>query len=113
MTPEITILTVTAKLAAKVDKALFVTASGALPAADGAALGVAQLGGAANDLVPVVTLGVARVTAGGVVAAGDAVACAATGKAIKAVNANAVRVGRALTAAAADGDEIQVHLIPN
>ena len=92
---------------------LFVTAAGALPAANGRALGVACVKGAVGDRVAVTALGTAVVVASAAIAVGDKVVSTAAGKAAKSANANDVVVATALTAAAKDGDELVVHLIPN
>lgn len=109
---ERSILRVGVRLAAKIAGGRFVTAAGALPAANGRALGVTYTDGDAGDRVSVMTLGVARVVASSAIAAGASVAATAEGKAATKAG-NAVALGTALTAAAADGDEIEVHLIPN
>ena len=113
MIPEVPIARIGVKLAAKVEGRLFVTAAGALPAANGRALGVSYVGGEIGDRVAVTTLGVAAVTAAGAIDVGDKVVCTAAGKAAKSANANDVIVATALGASAADGDELAVHLIPN
>lgn len=92
----------------------FVTGSGALATAAGNALGVAQ--GDANaigDLVAVDTLGTAVVIAGGQILANAAIEVGSGGKAV--TKASGVVVARAApgATAAADGDLIEVILIPN
>jgi hypothetical protein len=88
-----------------------VTAAGAVPAAAAASLGFAQNGGAIGDAVPVVVLGTAIAEAGAAIAVGALIEIDATGRAITR-SAGAI-VGRALTAAAAAGDQVEVFLIPN
>ena len=90
----------------------FVTASGGKPARQSNAIGVTQTAGAKDDLVAVTVLGTAVVTAAGRIAAGAAVEVDADGKVVT-HSANKVAVGRALSAAKADGDDIQVFIIPN
>jgi len=106
------VLTISIEASAAITKNRFITAGGAVPAAGANVLGVAIADAAADGQVPVQTLGVAVVEAGGAIAAGVAVSTAATGKA-DTQNAAEKTVGRALDAAAADGDLIRVHLIPN
>ena len=107
------VLTVTVKAAAAITANRFITATGAVPAADANVLGVAcAKADAADDLVPVQVLGVALVEAGEAVPAGSAVETNADGKAEVQDGAGKI-VGRALTAASADGDLFQVLLIPN
>ena len=107
------VLTVTVKVAAAIAANRFITATGAVPAADGNALGVTcSKADAENDLVPVQVLGVALVEAAEAIPVGSAVETNGAGKAEVQDGAGKI-VGRALTAAAADGDLFQVHLIPN
>lgn len=89
----------------------FVTAAGAVPAAGSNAFGVALSDAVSGTQVPVVTLGTAPVVAGAAIAAGAAVEVAADGKAI--TKTTGIAVGRALTAASADGDTAEIFLIPN
>jgi hypothetical protein len=89
----------------------FVTAAGAVATAAGNAVGVAATNAAIGELCPVDVLGTAVVTAGGAIAKGAHVEVGATGKAVTLASGKAVAV--ALEAAAADGDSIEVFLIPN
>lgn len=89
----------------------FVSATGAVAAAAGNALGVARSNAAIGEVFPVTTLGTAIVTAGAAIALGARVEVGATGKAV--TRAAGIPVGVALQAAAADGDRIEIHLIPN
>ena len=106
------VLTVTLKAAAAITKNRFITATGAVPAAGANVLGVACADAANNEYVPVQALGIGVVEAGGAIVAGAGVSTTATGKA-DTQNAAEKTVGRALDAAAADGDLIRVLLIPN
>ena len=90
----------------------FVTATGAKPARQSNAIGVTQTAGKKGDLVTVTVLGTAVATAGGRIAAGALLEVDAAGKVLTRT-AGKVAVGRALTAAAADGDELEVFIIPN
>ena len=106
------ILTISVKAAAEITANRFITAAGAVPAQDANVLGVAVSKAAADERVPVQVLGVALVEAGEQIAAGAAVETNAAGKAETQDGAGKI-VGRALTAASADGDVIPVFLIPN
>ncbi len=88
-----------------------VNVAGAVPAAAANSLGIAQTGGAIGDAVPVVVLGTAIGEAGAAVAAGALLETDASGRFITR-SAGAI-VGRALSAAGAAGDQIEVFLIPN
>jgi len=89
----------------------FVSATGGVAAAAGNAIGVTLSDAAIGEQVPAVTLGTASVTAGAAIAAGAAVEVGATGKAV--TKAAGITVARAITAAAADGDTVEIFLIPN
>ena len=106
------VFTDTVKLSAHNVAKRFVTATGAKPAKQSNAYGVTQTAAKKGELVAVTVLGTAVATAGGKIAAGAAVEVDAEGKVLK-HTAGKVAVGRALTAAAADGDEIEVFIIPN
>lgn len=111
MTQKIQILTLAIAAAAVLNAERFVSATGAVATAAGNALGVTESDAAIGEQVPVITLGTAIVTAGAPIAAGAAVEVGATGKAV--TKAAGIAVGRALQAALADGDRIEVLLIPN
>lgn len=89
----------------------FVTAAGAPAVAAGNALGVARSDAAVGEMIPVDVLGTAVVTAGGAIAKDARIQVGADGKAVTLAAGKAVAV--ALQAAAADGDRIEVFLIPN
>lgn len=74
-------------------------------------LGPAQQAGAIGDAVPVVALGTAIGEAGAAIAAGALLETDANGRYITR-SAGAI-VGRALTAATALGDQIEMLIIPN
>ena len=112
MTTEIPILRDSVKLAAATEANLFVDESGALPGAGENAYGPTYTKGAADEYVAVTTLGIAIATAGAAIAKGAACEVLATGKLQTRTGTNVI-VARALEAAAADGDEFRVHLIPN
>jgi hypothetical protein len=88
-----------------------VNVAGAVPAAAANSLGPAQNGGAIGDAVPVVVLGTAIGEAGAAIAAGALLETNASGQYITR-SAGAI-VGRALTAAAALGDQFEMMIIPN
>lgn len=105
-------LTISIKAAAAITANRFITAAGAVPANEANVVGVARAKAAANELVPVQVLGVAEVEASEAIAVGAAVETTGAGKAAAQDGAGKT-VGRALSAASADGDVIQVFLIPN
>jgi hypothetical protein len=88
-----------------------VTHTGGAAGAAANALGFAQNGGAIGDAVPVVALGTAIAEAGAAITAGSLVELDASGRVITR-SAGAI-VGRALTAAGAAGDQVEVLVIPN
>jgi len=89
-----------------------VTAAGAIATAAGNAVGFTQTGGALGDRVPVTAVGTAIAIASAAIAVGAAVeVVGSVGKVV--TKTSGVAVGRALTAAAADGDLIEVLVIPN
>lgn len=88
-----------------------VTVAGALPAAAANSLGPCQNGGAIGDALPVVALGTAIAEAGAAVAVGALLETDSLGRYITR-SAGAI-VGRALTAAGAAGDQMEIFLIPN
>lgn len=88
-----------------------VTIAGAVPAAAATALGLAQTGGAIGDAIPVNVLGTAVGEAGAAIAVGAALEFDASARVI--TKAAGIAIGRALTAAANAGDQIEVLLIPS
>lgn len=111
MTQRISILTLSLLATAAITAERFVDASGAPATAAGNALGAAESGGAIGDLVPVAVLGTATIVAGAAIAKGAAIEVGATGKGV--TLDEGIAVARALEAALADGDRIEVLLIPN
>lgn len=105
----ILVLTVTA--AASITAGRAVTAAGAVSTAAGNALGIAQTDASSGDPVPVNVIGTAVATAGAAITAGAAVEVGTAGKVV--TRSAGVTIGRALTAAAADGDQIEILLINN
>lgn len=102
-------LTVTATGAITGDR--FITGAGAQTGAAGNALGVARYGGAIGEKVTVDVIGTAIVEAGAAIAANALVESDANGRAV--TKAAGVTLGRALQAAAAAGQKIEVLLIQN
>ena len=88
-----------------------VSPTGGLPADGGNALGAAKSDAAIGETCPVITLGTAVLEASAAIAKGAAVESGADGR-IETKSAG-VTIGRALQAAGAAGDKIEVTLIPN
>lgn len=90
-----------------------VLASGAVTTAAGNAAGFCQVTVAASGtLYPATVLGTSKAIAGAAITAGALVEVHTTVTKVVTKSAG-VAIGRALTAAAADGDEIEVLIIPN
>lgn len=90
-----------------------VLATGAVTTAAGNAVGFADVAVAASGtLYPATVLGTSKAIAGAAIAAGALVEVHTTVSKVVTKSAG-VSIGRALTAAAADGDEIEVLIIPN
>jgi hypothetical protein len=106
---EILTLSVLATVAITAER--FVTAAGAPAAAGGNAIGASKSDAAVGELFPTIAVGTAIVVAGGAVAANAYVEVGADGKAVTQDTGPAV--GVALSAATADGDRIEVLIIPN
>lgn len=107
----ISILTLGVTAAAALAQHIAVTAAGAVATAGSNAAGFTETSAASGERVPFTALGTAIATAGAAIAAGDAVEVGTAGKVI--TKTTGVAVGRAMTAAAADGDKIEVLVIPN
>lgn len=101
------VLTETIVAAAAVPPNKLVTTAGVYPVAGAAAMGVTMVSaittdsGAAGDLLAVITLGIASVTAGATIAIGDELEAGANGTVIPAVTG--VVVGVARTTGVLDG----------
>lgn len=108
----ISLLTLTLALTGTVSANRFVKPSGAQSAAGENSLGVARTAGVSGESIAVDTLGTAVVEAGAAVAVGASIKADANGKAITWATSGA-KIAVALQAAAADGDLIEVLLIPN
>jgi len=107
----ISILTLSVIAAGALTQRRFVTHGGIQVGAAANTLGVAKTDAALGDTAAVDVIGTAVVEAGAAIAAGAAVETDATGRAV--TLAAGVTVGRALQAAAAAGDFIEVLLIQN
>jgi hypothetical protein len=111
MATEAPLYTLTLKATGTVTKQRFVEVTGVHATAAAKAIGVSRVDAVTGDNFGAHTLGTAIVESGGAIAIGAAVEVGANGKAV--TNAVGVKVGRALTAASADGDLIEVYLIPS
>jgi hypothetical protein len=108
------IFTLTILATATVEQERFVTTAGAYPSAGGLPIGVTRSAGESGDVLPVDVLGTSIVTAGAAIAVDAAVMVSTNGKVITHDgDGDKHAVGRALTAASADGDTIEVLLIPS
>lgn len=109
----ISLLTLSMIITAAVTAERFMSPTGGVATAAGNSAGVTRTSGAIGDLVPVDVLGTAVVTAGAAIAAGAAIEVGANGKAVtKSAGVTVARAAPGATAAA-DGDRIEVLLIPN
>ena len=111
MTQKISLLTLSTAAAGALVAERFVTAAGSYASAGGNADGVTTTKAALGELVGIDVLGTAVVTAGAAISKNAYVQVGSDGKAI--TRTTGATVGRALQAATADGDRIEVLLIPN
>lgn len=110
----ISLMTITVIASAAVAAERFITTAGAHPEAGGLPIGVTRSAGESGDPVPVDVIGTAIVTAGAAISVDEAVAVGTDGKAITHDgDGDKHAVGRALTAARADGDAIEILLLPS
>jgi hypothetical protein len=107
----ISLLTISVTAVAALTLGRAVTAGGAVATAAETAVGIANSDGAVGQRVPVTALGTALAEAHAAIAVGAALEVAALGRLV--TRTAGVTVGRALTAAGAQGDQIEVLLIPN
>ena len=109
----IPVLTLSVKATAALTANRFVTGGGAVATAAGRALGVARTDAAIGEYAPVDVIGMAVVAAGAAIAAEALIEVGAAGKAV--TKSAGIVVGRLApgAVAAADGDLIEVILIPN
>lgn len=108
----VSILTINRTLSGTVAQYGPVTAAGAPATAAGNAVGFAQVGGASGDVASVAVLGTTIATAGAAIAVGALVEVHTTVSQVVTKSAG-VAIGRALTAASAAGDQIEVLILPN
>lgn len=112
MQTSISLLALTVAAAGQLSAERFVTQLGAYPAAGGAAFGVTRTNAAKKgDLVPVDVKGTAIVEAGASVAFDAPLMVDAEGRVVP-LTAGKVGVGKAMAAAAAAGDRIEILLTP-
>lgn len=88
-----------------------VSGAGAIAAAGARAAGFAQTAGAIGERVPLTTVGTAVAISGAAIAVDAALEVGAAGAVI--TKATGATVGRALTAATAAGQQVEVLVIPN
>ena len=107
------ILRRTVEVSAAIKSGHCVTYAGALAVADSAdILGPLYMDAAAKENATATILGTARCIAGAAIAVGAKLSTDVNGRAVTRTSTNPV-FGRALSAAAADGDEVEVFLIPS
>ncbi len=111
MTQNVSLLTLSLVATVAITAERFTTVAGAPAAAAGNTFGVAKSSAAIGEVYPVEVVGTAIVAAGAAIAKGAAIEVGTAGKAI--TKASGVTVARAMQAATADGDRIEVLLIPN
>jgi len=110
----ISTLTLTVVASGAVSAERFVTQSGGYPAAGGVAFGVTRTSAAqAGDLLPVDVLGTSIVEAGAAVTLDAALMVDAQGRVVPLTVGSKSPVARALGAAAAAGERIEVLLVPS
>lgn len=105
------LLTIPVKATAVLTAGRAVTGLGAIPAAGGRTLGVARVNAAVGDVTPVDVDGTTAGEAGAAIAIDQALEVDAQGRFIP--KASGVTVGRALSAATAAGQMVEVLLIAN
>lgn len=88
-----------------------VTAAGDVATAASNSFGFTHTDGVAGDRVPVTACGTAIAIAGGAIALGAHVEVGSGGKVV--TKDAGVAIGIALNATSADGDLVEVHIIPN
>ena len=114
MTGNISTLTLTVTAAAALAAARFVTQSGSYPAAGAAAFGVTRTSAAAaGDLVPVDVNGTAIVEAGAAVTFDAPLMLDSQGRVVPLTVGGKSPVARAMQAATAAGQQIEVLLVPS
>lgn len=105
------ILRLSRKVTAAVEANRFVDFTGAVAAAAAAAAGPVYTKAAANEVVAVTVLGAATAVAGGAISDGAELQVGADGKLI--IRTSGKTVAWALEAASADGDALEVFVVPS
>ena len=114
MTGNVSTLTLTATAAIALAACRFVTQAGAYPAAGAAAFGVTRSSAeAAGDLVPVDVQGTAIAEAGAAITLDAPLMVDATGRVVPLTVGSKSPVGRAMQAATAAGQQIEILLVPS
>ncbi|MCU0963541.1 MAG: DUF2190 family protein [Burkholderiaceae bacterium] len=106
------LLTLSRTLSGTVAAHRFVTIGGAQAGADAVTLGVAQTAGVSGAVVPVDVIGTTIVESGAAITAGDTLESDASGRAVTWATSGA-KVGKALEAATAAGQFIEILLLDN
>ena len=111
---DVLVITVQAASTTGLTEGRFAAHGGQSVGAGGNALGIALMGARTGENAAVLVLGTAVAEAGAAISVGDAVRSDANGKAIPRPSTSTDPIlGRALQAAAADGDKFELLLIPN
>ena len=114
MNGNLSTLTLTIAAAGALAAARFVTQSGAYPAAGAAAFGVTRTSATAQgDLVPVDVQGTTIVEAGAAITFDAPLMVDAQGRAVPLTVGSKSPVGRAMQAATAAGEQIEILLVPS
>ena len=114
MTGNVSTLTLTVTAAVALAACRFVTQAGAYPAAGAAAFGVTRSSAeAAGDLVPVDVQGTAIAEAGAAITLDAPLMVDATGRVVPLTVGSKSPVGRAMQAATAAGQQIEILLVPS
>ena len=114
MTGNVSTLTLTVTAAVALAACRFVTQAGAYPAAGAAAFGVTRSSAeAAGDLVPVDVQGTAIAEAGAAITLDAPLMVDATGRVVPLTVGSKSPVGRAMQAATAAGQQIEILWVPS
>ena len=114
MTGNVSTLTLTVTAAVALAACRFVTQAGAYPAEGAAAFGVTRSSAeAAGDLVPVDVQGTAIAEAGAAITLDAPLMVDATGRVVPLTVGSKSPVGRAMQAATAAGQQIEILLVPS
>lgn len=112
MTGNYAIYTRTLVAAAALEANRFITLAGGYPSAGGAAFGVTRTSAGQGDLVAADVLGTTHVEASAAINADAVISVTANGRAATSTPGD-IPAGRALEAAANEGDIIEVMLVPS